>query len=68
MPEHYTKNTVRAEIFCMKCRKLTPWRIADGRRQYCLLCYEVRSAPHNKADEPHGSNTTLSLFEERGKP
>lgn len=40
MPQHYPKNTVEASIWCSKCNKETPWRIADGRRQYCLNCYQ----------------------------
>lgn len=39
MPHHFPKNTVQAEVFCPKCMKLTPWRIAGGRRAYCLVCY-----------------------------
>ena len=39
MPHHFTKATIQAEIFCRKCGKMTPWRIADGRRNYCLTCY-----------------------------
>ena len=37
---HFTKNTVQAEIFCNRCMKMTQWRIADGRRQYCIPCYD----------------------------
>lgn len=39
MPHHFTKSTVEASIWCNVCRKETPWKIADGRRQYCLVCY-----------------------------
>lgn len=39
-PEHYPKLTVEASIFCKKCMKTTPWRVADGRRQWCIPCYE----------------------------
>jgi hypothetical protein len=41
-PQHYTKNTVQAAIWCNSCGKITPWRIADGRRQYCIPCYETK--------------------------
>jgi len=62
MPHHFTKATVEASIFCQKCMKFTPWRIADGRRQFCLVCYdrptERQIAKQDKADR------TLSLFEE----
>jgi hypothetical protein len=40
MPHHYTKATVEASVWCNRCGKETPWRIADGRRQFCLACYE----------------------------
>jgi hypothetical protein len=49
MPEHYTKLTVEAAIFCKTCMKVTPWRIADGRRQWCIPCYERE---HQAAPEP----------------
>lgn len=32
MPEHYTKNTVEASCWCLKCNKMTPHRVDDGRR------------------------------------
>ena len=41
MPHHFTKGTVQASIWCNRCNKETPWRIADGRRQYCLTCYAM---------------------------
>lgn len=40
MPHHFTKTTVEASIYCTRCGKDTPWRIADGRRQFCLVCYD----------------------------
>ena len=40
MPHHFNKATVEASCWCNKCGKETPWRIADGRRQYCITCYE----------------------------
>ena len=42
MLHHFTKNTVQASIFCERCMKMTPWKIADGRRQFCLICYDKR--------------------------
>ena len=38
-PEHYTKLTTEAAIFCPKCMKVMMWRVADGRRQWCITCY-----------------------------
>ena len=39
MPHHFTKGTVQASVWCNRCRKDTAWRIADGRRQFCTICY-----------------------------
>lgn len=44
MPEHYTKNTVEASIFCPNCMRMTMWRVAAGRRQWCIPCYERETA------------------------
>ena len=59
MPHHFTKGTVEAAIWCNKCGKETPWRVADGRRQYCLKCYEKPPEP-KKPEEPA---KTPSLFD-----
>jgi formylmethanofuran dehydrogenase subunit E len=48
-PQHYTKNTVEASIWCNACGKKTAWRIADGRRQYCIVCYEKKRPNTEKA-------------------
>jgi hypothetical protein len=49
---HYTKSTVEASIWCNRCNKETLWRIADGRRQYCIPCYErPKPAPEQPAAE-----------------
>ena len=32
----FTKSTVQANCWCNKCGKETPWRIAGGKRSYCL--------------------------------
>ena len=37
---HFTKSTVEAACWCNRCNKETPWRIADGKRSYCLACYD----------------------------
>jgi hypothetical protein len=62
MPHHFTKSTVEASIWCNKCGKMTPWRIADGRRQYCIPCYDKpRPAPKlAKVEERQ-----CGLFEEK---
>ncbi len=37
---HFPKATVQANCWCNRCNRETPWRIADGRRSYCLTCYD----------------------------
>jgi hypothetical protein len=49
MPHHFTKSTVEASIWCNRCNKETPWRIADGRRQYCLTCDSRKAMAHADA-------------------
>lgn len=66
MPEHFTKATVEASIFCKECMKETRWRIADGRRQWCIPCYERNHAPGLKAPrEPKAEQ--LGLFAMMGE-
>jgi hypothetical protein len=45
MPEHFTKNTVEATVWCKRCGKVTPHRIDDGRRGPCLVCLERPTRP-----------------------
>ena len=59
MPGHYTKATVEASIFCGKCHRMTSWRIADGRRQYCLVCYQNRLCRESHSSAEDGQ---LDLF------
>jgi hypothetical protein len=59
MPHHYPKSTVEASIWCNTCRKDTPWRIIDGRRQYCLVC-AGKPKTQNKIEPKKES--TPSLF------
>jgi hypothetical protein len=55
MPEHFTKSTVEATVWCAPCGKPTPHRIDDGRRGPCLVCLEkrgeVKAAPAPPAAE-----------------
>lgn len=52
MPHHFPKNTFQAEVWCNKCRKMTPWRILGGKRAYCMTCYDKLTSPAVKKDEP----------------
>lgn len=40
MPHHFTKNTVSASAWCLKCNKQTMHRIDTGRIGPCLVCIE----------------------------
>lgn len=66
-PHHWPKSTVQAEIFCSACMKYTPWKIADGRQQFCLVC-----ATRPKADKPTpraaAKITSGNLFEKGEQP
>ena len=59
MPHHFVKSTVESSIFCPTCMKMTPWKVADGRRQYCTVCYEKRQA--KEIEKPH-EDTQGKLF------
>ena len=52
MPEHYTKATIEASIWCNKCGSTTPWRIAGGKRSHCLTCYEKAGIAALKKEAP----------------
>ncbi len=40
MPQHYTRNTVSAEAWCLKCNRRTQHRVDDRRIGPCLVCIE----------------------------
>lgn len=65
MPHHFTKSTVEASIFCNTCMKETRWKVADGRRQYCLKCQARRDqARVEKAETP--TEQQFNLFQKEG--
>jgi len=51
MPEHYTKSTVEASVWCPKCAKMTPHRIDSGRRGPCIPCLATPPAPKPEASQ-----------------
>lgn len=56
MSHHFPKSTVEASIYCPKCGKDTPWRVAGGLRQFCIPCYNREKAePPKKPTETQGS-------------
>lgn len=40
MPQHYTRSTVSAEAWCLKCNRRTQHRIDDRILGPCLVCIE----------------------------
>lgn len=55
MPEHFSKATVEANVWCPVCRKPTMHFVHDGRRGGCKTCIKrredeaaVRPAPPEK--------------------
>lgn len=46
MPEHFTRNTVSAQFYCGRCKKVTPHRIDDRRKGPCLSCIARLEAQH----------------------
>ena len=51
MPQHFTKNVVEAQIFSPRWMAMTSWKIEDGRRQYCLTCYDRRLKQDQEAPQ-----------------
>ena len=49
MPEHYTRSTLEATVWCNRCGAATQHRVDDGRRGPCLACMEKLDIK-NKAD------------------
>ncbi len=58
MPEHFTKNTLTATVWCNKCGRNTDHRIDDGRRGPCL----EHSVPI-KTEKKAPPDTQEKLFE-----
>lgn len=46
MPEHFTKLTVEARLWCKRCFRATMHRVDQGRRGPCLEC--VARADHSR--------------------
>jgi len=38
MSQHFTRNTVSAQFYCAKCKRVTAHRIDDRRKGPCLEC------------------------------
>jgi len=65
MPEHYTKSTLSASVWCNTCGKNTQHRIDGGRRGPCLVCLAaLNEGTHSAtpATEP-GKDFQRELFD-----
>lgn len=49
MPQHFTRNTVSASLYCAKCQKQTQHRIDGVRRGPCLECIARLEKQHIEA-------------------
>ena len=63
MPEHYTKATSEASIWCNACRKMTMWRILVGKRAYCIPCHDMRPPSRREKVLPPAPDRQMDLFE-----
>lgn len=41
MPEHFTRNTVMASVWCSRCGKPTMHRIDGVKRGPCIVCMDT---------------------------
>jgi transcriptional regulator with XRE-family HTH domain len=48
---HFTKDTVQASIWCNRCNKNTQWKILQGKRAYCIPCYERPADPEQTRED-----------------
>lgn len=59
MPEHFSKATVEATVWCARCGKPTPHMISDGRRGACLTCLHK---PKDETKEAVEASTQQEMF------
>jgi hypothetical protein len=52
MPHHFPKNTVEASIWCNTCNRVTPWRVLNGKRGYCIPCYDAKATKPERVEKP----------------
>jgi hypothetical protein len=60
-PHHFPKNTVEASVWCNTCNKMTPWRILNGRRGFCIPCYGKQPAASKPVAKPEAEQQ-LEMF------
>ena len=49
---HFTRDTVEAPIWCNRCNKVTSWKILNGKRAYCIPCYNKPKPAAEPAEAP----------------
>ena len=41
---HFAKDTVESSEWCNACNKKTMWKILQGKRAYCIPCYDKKKS------------------------
>jgi hypothetical protein len=66
MSFHYTKNTVEASAWCLRCNRVTMHRVDQGRIGPCLECCAKLDAAHKERSEvsPDPTGRQRGLWDE----
>jgi hypothetical protein len=59
MRHFFTKRTVEASIWCIKCHRDTMWAISGGRPMYCQVC---QAKPQPDASPAPPESTQEEMF------
>lgn len=65
MKEHFTKSTIEAQCWCLKCNRSTMHRVDNGRKGPCLRCLEELEKKHVQLSliKPAPEEEQLELFQ-----
>jgi hypothetical protein len=66
MPEHYTKRTVSASVWCSKCGGVTQHLVQGGRRGACMQCLAELDAEHARRAPIAPAAEQFTLFRKPG--
>jgi hypothetical protein len=62
MAQHFTRNTVAAQAWCLKCNKQTMHRIDDRRIGPCMECIAELERKHDAGKKESVKETQADLF------
>ncbi len=68
MPEHYTRNTIEATVWCNRCNRDTQHRVDGGRRGPCLECLKKLEIENEAERLRRGIEQELREENERKNP